>query len=385
VSEKKLPPSEQRLREARERGEMPVSRDLVGAVKLCIIVELAFSGEQWTRDLLRQCIDTAISAASQPRPLGPHALGDVLVQAFALMVGLAVLAAALATLATLAQTRLNVAVRAFEAGPKKLNFGANLQQLFSTKKLMMLGMGLLKVGAVLAVCQLTMREQLPDLVRMYYLTPAQAYDLSVRMLLALVRGCAAVLLAAAALDYVVQRITTMRGLRMDISEVRREHKDNEGDPHIKNERRSLARGMINATAKKSTPQPNAVVTNPEHIAIGLYFDDTLRELPVLTSKDHGEKALQMREWAAREGVPVIRFVALARLLLAVGRAGEMVPSQSVRAVAAVGAALQELKLSTWEPGEEFELDPALAETLLPQAAVELPAQRKPLPWQSQAP
>jgi type III secretion protein U len=367
VSEKKLPPSKQRIDDAREKGQVTVSKDVIGVLKLAVIGEFAFATEPfWTRHI-SEMLAAGVLVISQPRQARLEALSNLVFQAAFIAVGLACAAALVACVLTLVQTRFNVAAKAFENGPEKLNPANNLKQIVSGEKLMMLVMGPVKVGIVLAVCYSFVEGRIPVLLQMYRMTLAQGWAVSVDMLRSFLHAALFALAVLAALDFALQRFMSMRKLRMDMEEVKREHKENEGDPHQKGHRRQVANEIRNESRPKQLERPNAVVVNPEHIAIALAQDVSLQGLPRIVAKTAGNEALRLRRYAAREGVPVIRYVSLARLLYATGREGAFVPSQSVRAVALVYGAVAELADQYIEPGDEFEIDPEMASAMLPTA------------------
>ncbi|MDQ0083805.1 type III secretion protein U [Variovorax boronicumulans] len=365
MAEKKLPPSEQRVRQAREKGQVGISKDLVGLAKLFVVSEIAFATEFLWREHVQQLLCAAIQTIGRARQSKMQVVGSILTETAVLFVAMLSLAAVISVAALLLQTRFNVATKAFDDGLEKLNPASNLKQLVSGQKLMMLVIGPIKVTVVLCVCYLQAKGALPTLLLMYHLSLLQGWTLSVQILHALMRSAVLALFALGAFDFALQRYMTWRKLRMDIDEVKREYKENEGDPHTKGHRKQIASQIRNEPATKAQPKPDAVVVNPEHIAIALAHDLLPGTLPRVLRKTAGEEAFRLREFAAREGIPVIRYVALARLLYATGREGRYIPSQTVRAVALVYGAVRELADQVLEPGDEFEIQPEMAEAMLP--------------------
>ncbi|MDN4591966.1 hypothetical protein DBA29_26125 [Xenophilus aerolatus] len=266
---------------------------------------------------------------------------------------------------TLAQTRFNVASKALNEGMKKLNPGQNLRQIISGKKLLMLALSLLKVGVVIAVCFVHIRGALPDILRLHRLDLPQGWAFSVDSLHGLIRAALIAMTALAGLDFVLQRVLVWRSLRMDHEEAKRDYKETEGDPHAKGHRKELKKSLLRESKPAAARPPNAVVVNPQHIAIALSYDFLEDGLPRIVQKAAGSAAAELRHCAMCAGIPVIRYVALARVLYAVGQVGAFVPSSTVKATALVYAALRELMEMPRALDEEFEIQAELADAMLP--------------------
>src|SRR5690606_30949576 len=94
--------------------------------------------------------------------------------------------------------------------------------------------------------------------------------------------------ALAAFDLWFQHWNFRRRNRMSIIEVRREHKEAEGDPHVRSRRRQLHREVSDAAMLEKVRKANVVVVNPTHIAVALYYESGETDLPVVVAKGEGE-------------------------------------------------------------------------------------------------
>jgi type III secretion protein U len=365
MAEKNLPPSHQRIRRARESGQIGLSKDLVSLARFAVVAELAFGAEAYWRTMLGQMVAAALDAVQGGLQAKLTAAGALLQKTALLLAVMAALAAATALAITLLQTRFNIAPKAFESGWKKLDPASNLKQLFSGQKLLMLVTGPLKVAVVGIVCWVQIRGMLPDLLRVYRLDLLHGWSACMVSLHALERAAVAALLVLGLADFGLQRFLNWRSLRMSHEEAVRDHKESEGDPHAKGHRKELAKSILLERRPAAAARPNAVVVNPEHIAIALAYDFSEESLPRVLAKAADAQALRLRQQAMREGVPVIRYPALARLLYAVGREGDFVPSPAVRATALLYAAVRELGQTPHAAGDEFEIPAELAEAMLP--------------------
>jgi len=180
-------------------------------------------------------------------------------------------------------------------------------------------------------------------------------------------------------DILLQRYLIYRQLRMDISEVRRDYKQNEGDPMLKGTRKQIAKEIVMSDQDPAQRRPSAVVVNPEHVAVSLFYDPEITEMPVILDKRSDEEALALRRQARENGVPVVRYVGLARHLLASGEIGQPVPEHTFRAVALLLRVIEEyekqapeLLRPTLRPGEdELRLDLASVDDQIGQEMLDL--------------
>jgi type III secretion protein U len=130
---------------------------------------------------------------------------------------------------------------------------------------------------------------------------------------------------------------------MSIEEVRREHKETEGDPHIRVRRRQLHREAGEAGMLTGVRKASVVVVNPTHIAVALYYQAGETDLPVVVAKGEGELARAIRRIAEEEGIPIVHDVDLARRLRADAPVDQYIPEELIEPVAAVLRWARDLK------------------------------------------
>lgn len=139
-------------------------------------------------------------------------------------------------------------------------------------------------------------------------------------------------------DYALARRRWLHGLKMSFEEMKRDSRENDGDPHAKSKRkqihRAIARGSI-----AHTKQASFVVVNPTHIAIAIRYDPPQVDVPIVLVRAADAIALEVKAIALRERIPVIENVPLARLLYASSDAGSPIPAETFVAVAHVIAEL----------------------------------------------
>ncbi len=168
------------------------------------------------------------------------------------------------------------------------------------------------------------------------------------------RGAAAALVGSAALracgtafavgavfavaDYALARRRWLRGLRMSFEELKRDAKENDGDPHARARRKSAHRTIARGTVGR-TREASFVVVNPTHVAVALRYAPPAVPVPEILVRAADDVALRVRAIAREHRIPVVENVELARLLYAHGAAGRAIPPETYVAVAHVVAAL----------------------------------------------
>lgn len=121
-------------------------------------------------------------------------------------------------------------------------------------------------------------------------------------------------LLVATLDMLLEYRLYLRDLMMTRDEVRREYKDMEGSPEVKQERRRLASELLSNELERSVEQSTFIVANPTHIAVAIYLNPQICDLPFVAAIETEGRALAVIAHARRHGVPVVRNIRLARAL-----------------------------------------------------------------------
>ena len=144
-------------------------------------------------------------------------------------------------------------------------------------------------------------------------------------------------------DWMYQKYSFERKQRMSKYDIKRENKEQDGDPHTRGARRSLHRQWASQSAQQAARQANAVVVNPTHIAVALYYKAGETLVPIISAKGEGDLARLIRESAEDAGVPVVRNIDLARSLNFRCEEDDYIPEDMFDAVAEVLAWAERLK------------------------------------------
>lgn len=308
--------SPKRRREARERGQIPRSRELGaaavvlgGAVGLTALGGgLATGAGEFMRAGLS--FDARALAAADLAALFGHAL----LRGLALVAPLLGLLVLLAFGATLLIGGWNFSSKALVPDFSRINPASGLGRLFSSQGLVEMLKGCAKfmlVGTVAFVCLRLMRGEILGLGAE---DPQQGIAHAASLMLRAFVWLAAALLVIAAVDVPWQLYSYEKRLRMTKQELREEYKQSEGRPEVKARIRRVQHEMSRRRMMEKVPQADVIVTNPTHYAVALQYAAGKTRAPRVIAKGVDQLALAIRELAAEHRVPVIEAPPLARAL-----------------------------------------------------------------------
>jgi type III secretion protein U len=334
--EKTEPPTPKRLRDAREKGQVARSKEIAGTLGLTILLAYVWFRADSLREAFAELIFVAANAASLPFAAGLGQMADaastITVQLIAPVIGIAIVAA---ILGNIVQIGALFAFEAVKPSLNKLNPASALKKIVSAKNFLDFGKNIIKTALLSLVLLLVIRYGIGDLVRagacglgctVAVFSRLMAYTIALSMF---------IFVAAAGVDYALERWQYMKGLKMTKDEVKREYKEMEGDPHIKGRRRQLHHELATSDAVQSTQRATAVVTNPTHLAVALRYDREEAPLPVVLAKGENLIARRIIEAAERFDVPVMQNIDLARALYDRGEIDQLIPQDLIEPVAEV--------------------------------------------------
>jgi type III secretion YscU/HrpY family protein len=330
-------PTPKKLQDARKKGQVAKSRDVTATATLAVAVALALVGVGYAGHALAALVDTALVLVGEPFALAAPRLGQAALAAcLAISAAVMLPIAAAGALAEFLQAGPVFALDRVKPRLDALNPVEGVKRMVSLDALVELAKAVLKSATLLAIGAFAVASLLPQLALLPLAplpqTLAAALDASARPIL---DWTVAAFVLLALLDFAYQRWSFTKKMRMSRRDIRQEHKDNEGDPLVKGQRRQLHETWSQRHATAAARDANVLVVNPTHVAIAIDYDRI--DCPVPTNAAKGEDALAraMREAAETAGVPVVRNVALARDLLERGEVGSLVPADLFDVIAEV--------------------------------------------------
>lgn len=332
-------PSGKRLADAREKGQVPKSQEfshlfVLGASLVLILMILPWSFGR-------------ISASLTPFVEQPHAIqldGGALELVFVDLATIVLISVAVplivlviaGVMASVVQVGFLITTeKLFQFDLNRLNPLPALAQKFSMKNLVEFLKSLAKLVIVGIVVYIMLRPLWNSVDHFIALSIIDVVKETQRLAAKIIFAVMLVLLTLAGADYVYQRYTFMKQMRMTKQELKDEFKQAEGDPLIKGKIRQLRMERARNRMMGNIPTADVVVTNPTHYAVALKYDPAVMGAPTVVAKGVDHLAQRIREIAEEHDVPLIANPALARALYASAEVNEEIPADHYKAVAEI--------------------------------------------------
>lgn len=314
MAEKDQAPTPKRLRDARTRGEVVFSHDVASSVVFLLVVLALWLAGATIFGMWRELWLHATSARLFVAPdEGMHAL---LLHATRVLVittlGMAAVATVGGLVGSFAQVGGLLAWERLKPDVNRLNPAQGFQKIFSTRNLVnLLKMGV-KTALLASVMWLVIRGCLDTALKLGYATPSAALSVGASLVLQSFAWAGLVYALMAGVDYAHTRYEFIKGLRMSIDEVRREHKDAEGDPLNRSRRRNAHFEAVYASLADRVRMASAVI-HSQRVAVALQYLGE-HDLPRVLARGEAEMAAQIRRVAGELLVPMAFDPALAERL-----------------------------------------------------------------------
>ena len=341
--EKTEQPTPQKLKKAKQEGQIGRSQDIgawFGMLAASVVLPRTLSSTmEHSRELMAKIPD--VIADPDPQ-VALGILKDGLMSAGWAVLPLALTMMAVGIAAAGAQGGIRVASKLFIPKFKRLNPLPGLKKMFGPQSLWEGTKALIKTGVLGAVLYMTMKDIVPLLMTAGQLQIGSLLGVINDAVLSLIRAAAAAGIVMAAADYFVVRKRTNKQLRMSKEEVKQEHKNAEGDPHVKGQIRARQMAMARNRQMADVPTADVVLVNPTHVAVALRYDPE-KGAPRVIAKGRGTLAQKIRELATEHRIPMVQDVPLARALEKSVEVGMEIPAEFYGTVAKVLAFVMSLK------------------------------------------
>ncbi len=345
-SQKTEDPTQKKLTEARQEGNLPLSRDmstwfLLLGILLAVSIVLPHFMPQVVAPM------TALLAKAGEIEVNATNFQAIMGAAFGAIAGplMAILAILLLLGLTgwMVQTGPTFNVTLLRINLNKLNFITGLKKLFAFNSVFELLKGLVKVALMGYVTYILLKPVFLNIDGLIGLDKfgiiKTAHDLAGQIFFTIFLVFSAVAIG----DLIYQRFTWFKNLRMTKQDVREEFRQTEGDPHIKSRIRQIRNEKARKRMMAAVPNADVVVTNPTHYAIALKYEPGKTAAPVVLAKGQDLIALKIREVAEEHKIPLVSNPPLARTLYATVEIDDEIPPQHYQAVAEIISYVLRLK------------------------------------------
>ena len=338
-TDKSHEPTQHKLDEARKKGEVARSADLTtaaayGGFLLAGLVAGAASIQGMSDGLMVLIGQSAQLAPvifdGPATPLAGGVIGTVVLAFLAWFL----LPAGMALLSVLAQRSFVVAPSKVKPKASRINPIQNARQKYGPSGLFEFAKSFVKLVCYSVVLGVYLIHRLPEMAGTLHAEPQGVGVLLTRMMIEFMSVVLVIALVIGGIDLVFQHHDHRRRNRMSHRDLKDEHKQNEGDPHMKQERRHRATEIASNRMMADVPRADVVIMNPTHYAVALQWSREVGAAPVCVAKGADHLALAIRDVAIENAVPVRRDPPTARAIHATTEIGQEIDTSQYRAVAA---------------------------------------------------
>lgn len=348
TEEKTESASPKKRREAREKGQIPKSRELVTALLLIVTFWAMKTFSNWILGDLINAVKDGLKFPDNMDLIFTNAgitrlyfqkllaFGKILapVLGFAVLVSL---------LANYVQVGVIFTSKPITPSFNKMNPIEGFKRIFSRQafvEFLKSNFKIILIGYFIYSYLFQNFAIIPDLMDMDLLQTSayiaeMLYNIGIR--------AGAVLFILAIFDYAFQFWEHERNLKMTKQEIKDEYKQTEGNPQIKGRIREKQRQMAMRRMMSEVPKADVIITNPTHFAVAVKYDPAKSDSPIILAKGKDLIAKRIREKAKEHKIPIVENPPLAQSLFKTVEIGQNIPADLYKAVAEVLAYVYSLK------------------------------------------
>ncbi len=337
--EKTEQPSAKRLEESIEKGDVPKSQELnsVAVIIAVLLVFKYYSGfmgknlQEMMGYFYQNSSLITVNATTVPQIM------ELALTAFAGVVGPVMLGIILfAVISNVGQIGFIFASKALIPDFKKVSPMAGFKKMFSTRSLVELAKGILKIIIIASIGYFVVSSHFDDFLILSHRSILQISELLSDVILEMTFKVVIALFVMAVADFAYQKYEHLQKLKMTKDEAKDETKQSEGDPKLKGKIKAKQQEIARQRMMTDVPTATVVVTNPTHFAVALKYDPLDKsDAPKIVAKGKNLIAQKIKEIASQHDVPIIENKPLARSLFASCEIGSEIPMALYQTVAEI--------------------------------------------------
>ena len=339
-------PTPRRIQQAREKGQVPTSRELNTMIMMLIAgTSVMFIGPGIVDDFLdmfRRYLNISRENIFDTTAM-PVMLETAIIDALITLAPFFTLMVLAAVAGPLMMGGVTFSAQALSFKWDKLNPITGLGRVFSKKGLVELVKALVKFLIIGTTAVLFLYTQMDVYLGLGSEPLVQALPHMANLLIWSFLAIASVLVFIALIDVPFQVWDYTQQLKMTFQEIRDENKDTEGNPDVRSRVKQVQREMAQRRMMAEVPKADVIITNPEHYSVAIKYDQATMAAPVVVAKGVDIMAMQIRTIAREHEIPILQAPPLARALHHTTEIDAEIPAALYLAVAQVLAYIFKLR------------------------------------------
>lgn len=350
--EKTEPATEKKLREAREDGKVAKSKELTSAFDLIVLflvlkIFISWVGGgfieayQYVYKTIPEFV-TAMSAEASVYEVSVY-LQSIFWMMLKLVAPFFAFGFVITIIISIIQVGWKVSAKPLKPKGDKFNPISGFKRIFSKDSVFELFKSILKIGVVIYVAYISIRDEADDIFILYDMPLNQALALCGDVIINAGLKISLVYLVVGLADFIYQKHRFNEEMKMTKQEVKDEYKNTEGNPEIKGRQRQRMREASRQRMMQDVPKADVVITNPTHLAVAIKYDAETAKAPIVLAKGEDFLAQKIREAAKEHNIEIVENKPLARMLYANVDIGAEIPPELYQAVAEILAMVYNMK------------------------------------------
>lgn len=344
-------PTTKKLNDARRKGDVAKVTDvslILGFIFAMLLLWLVFG---FMTEGITALLEYAMSSPDRTFSESINTIGEITLKVFVGVSALFILPLAIfSMIVEFLVTGPVFTTEKFKPKMEHLNPAAGLKRIFGPENLVELFKSIVKTLILAFTFYLAFRGSLSELVLIPTAEPEHIIQGMWYLAIRILGWASAAFFMIMFFDAIYQKHAFTKKMKMSIRDIRDELKETEGDPLLKSARKDLGQEWAQSPAEAAS-EANVLVVNPIHVAIAIVYDQEKTKIPMITGKGEEHIAMDMRDAAAKAGVPVLRNEQLARALLADRTEGNYIPKAMFDIIAEVILWAQTVQNATGRPAK----------------------------------
>lgn len=332
-------PTEKKVSEAVEKGNTPFSREIVSLGSLLAIVALFGLSLSSSAEVLTRTLRVGFASLEQPVLETPsdaaNHLSQLMSAVLAAIVPVLALCAVGGVVGSLVQNIPSASWERVTPKMTRLSPQKNFTRIAGKEAIIEFVKTSAKFLVLSVLVYYVLKGKLADILNAGLVDPGVIPAALLKLAMDIVVPTSVFVLLLAIVDLVWTRLKWWNDLKMTRQEQKDEHKNAEGDPHLKQKRRMIAQKRLKSRMMADVPRATMIIVNPTHYAVAMRYVASEGGAPVVLAKGLDLVALKIREISDTHKIPVIENRSLARSLYSVCEIGDMIPPEFYKAVAEI--------------------------------------------------